>query len=156
MATKSSKSRSDTAVSTKFPIIAHLHACSKCSDITNTLIGISRETAPDGWNRPIYFVHSGAICPAVVLNRSWCVTPHSSPTRGYWPRWPLQPILNILNIFTINIYIYIYIYIHLTGNRCIISKFCYFARIYPASLPPWGDHVTSCGSGSLIDCHGVS
>ncbi len=106
--------------------------------------------APDGWNRPIYFVHSGAICPVVVPNRSWCVTPHSSPTRGCWPRWPLQPILNILNIFTINIYI------HLTGNRCIISKFCYFAGIYPASLPPWGDHVTPCGSGSLFDCHGVS
>ncbi len=76
-----------------------------CSDITNTLVGISGETAPDGGNHPIYFVHSGAICPVVVLNCSWCVTPHSSPTRGCWPCWPLQSILNILNIFTIFIYI---------------------------------------------------
>ncbi len=98
-----------------------------CSDITNTLIGISGETAPGGWNRPIYFVHSSAICPAVVLNCSWCVTPHSSPTKG---GWPLQPILIILNMFTINKY--------QTGNRCIISKFYYFAGIYPASLPPTG------------------
>ncbi len=77
-----------------------------CSDITNTLVGISSETELDGGNRPIYFVYSGAICPVVVLNRSWCVTPHSSPTRGCWPCWPLQTILNILNIFTINIYIH--------------------------------------------------
>ncbi len=81
-----------------------------CSDITNTLVGISGETAPNGGNLRIYWVHSGAICWAVVLNHSWCVTPHSSPTRGWcWPCWPLQPILNILNIFAIYIYIYIYI-----------------------------------------------
>ncbi len=53
-----------------------------CSDITNTLVGISSETELDGGNCPIYFVYSGAICPAVVLIHSWCVTPHSSPTRG--------------------------------------------------------------------------
>ncbi len=35
-------------------------------------------------------------------------------------------------------------------NRCIISKFCYFAGNYPASLPPGADHVTPCGSGSLF------
>ncbi len=55
-----------------------------CSDITNTLVGISGETELDGGNRPIYFVYSGAICPVVVLIRSWYVTPHSSPTRGCW------------------------------------------------------------------------
>ncbi len=82
----------------------HLLRSTGCSDITNTLVGISSETALDGRNRPIYFVYSGAIYPVVVLFHSWCVTPHSSPTRGCWPRWPLQPILNILNISTINIY----------------------------------------------------
>ncbi len=82
-----------------FATNARLH----CSDITNTWVGISSETELDGGNRPIYFVYSGAICPVVVLIRSWCVTPHSSPTRGCWPCWPLQPILNI---FTINIYIH--------------------------------------------------
>ncbi len=30
------------------------------------------------------------------------------------------------------------IYIYYTINRCIISKFCYFAGNYPASLPPRG------------------
>ncbi len=74
----------------------------KCSDITNTLVGISSETELDGGNHPIYFVYSGAICPAVVLIRSWCVTPHSSPIRGGWP----QPINYILNIFIFNDYIH--------------------------------------------------
>ncbi len=39
-----------------------------CSDITNTLNGISSETELDGGNRPIYYVHSGDICREVVLN----------------------------------------------------------------------------------------
>ncbi len=92
-------------------------SCSVVISQTRWLVSRVR-LAPDGWNCPIYFVHSGAICPAVVLNRSWCITPHSSPTRGCWPRWSLQ--------------------------------------IYPASLPPQGDHVTPCSSGSLFDYHGIS
>ncbi len=73
---------------------------SQCSDITNMLVGISGETVPKGGNLCIYYAHSAAIYEAVVQIHSWCVTPHSSPTRGCWP---LQIILNILNIFTINI-----------------------------------------------------
>ncbi len=87
-------------------IFLRVGSLSQCSDITNTLVGISSETELDGRNHPIYFVHSGAICPAVVLNHSWCVTPHSSPTRGGWPRWPLQPILIIPNIFVFIYYIH--------------------------------------------------
>ncbi len=39
-----------------------------CSDITNTLVGISGETDPGGRNLLFYWVHSGAIWQAVVLN----------------------------------------------------------------------------------------
>ncbi len=41
----------------------------------------------------------------------WCVTPHSSPTRGCWP---LQTIFNILNNFTITI---------LIENRHIMAQY---------------------------------
>ncbi len=64
---------------------------SNCSDITNTLVGILGETGsvapPD---KQWFYFHS------------WCVTPHSSPTRGCWP----QPIFYILNIFIFNYYIH--------------------------------------------------
>ncbi len=39
-----------------------------CSDITNTLVGISGETDPGGGNLLFYWVHSGAIWQAVVPN----------------------------------------------------------------------------------------
>ncbi len=57
----------------------------RCSDITNTQVGISRETVPEGGNLPIYWSHSNhPIWWAVVLTAfySWCVTPHSSPGKG--------------------------------------------------------------------------
>ncbi len=65
--------------------------CVCCSDITNTLIGISGETVPEGGNLHIYYVHSATIYEAVVQIHNWCVTPHSSPTRGRGP----QPIFFI-------------------------------------------------------------
>ncbi len=37
-----------------------------CSDITNTLVGISSETVPGGGNLCIYYVHSAAIYETVV------------------------------------------------------------------------------------------
>ncbi len=65
----------------------------------------------------------------VVLNHSWCVTPHSSPTRGCWP---LQTILNILNIFTINIYVY------LTGNMHNIKILLFCWKLPSIPPPPQG------------------
>ncbi len=71
-----------------------------CSNITNDQLGISGET---GMVAQIsVFVNSAATCHAVVQIYSWCVTPHSSPTRGGWP----QPINYILNIFIFNYYIH--------------------------------------------------
>ncbi len=73
-----------------------------CSDITNTLVGISGETVPEGGNLRIYWLSAATFGHGSNI-WGWCVRPHSSPTRGCWP---LQTILNILNIFTINIDIY--------------------------------------------------
>ncbi len=53
-----------------------------CSDITNDQLGISGETGHGGANLCIYCMYSAATCTAVVQIHSWCVTPHSSPTRG--------------------------------------------------------------------------
>ncbi len=50
---------SDMGVCTMFEQHALI---SRCSDITNTLVGISGETVPGGRNLRIYYVHSGAIC----------------------------------------------------------------------------------------------
>ncbi len=75
---------------------------SLCSDITNTRVGISGETGHGGTNLHVYWMNSAATCTKVVQIYSWCVTPHSSPTRGGWP----QPINYILNIFIFNYYIH--------------------------------------------------
>ncbi len=53
-----------------------------CSDITNDQLGISGETGHGGANLYIYWMNSAATCTVVVQIYSWCVTPHSSPTRG--------------------------------------------------------------------------
>ncbi len=73
-----------------------------CSDITNDQLGISGETGHGGSNLYIYWMNSAATYTEVVQFHSWCVTPHSSPTRGGWP----QPINYILNIFILNYYIH--------------------------------------------------
>ncbi len=53
-----------------------------CSDITNTLVGISGETGPVA--RISMFIVCTVLPPVGqwFCFRSWCVTPHSSPTRG--------------------------------------------------------------------------
>ncbi len=67
------------------------------SDITNTLVGISGETGRE----PPYlltFIRSRHLVSGGSNFYSWCVTPHSSPSRGYWQ---CLTIFNILNFFII-------------------------------------------------------
>ncbi len=99
-----------------------------CSDITNDQLGISGET--DVVARISMFI----VCTVLPLVKQWFkftagVSHHTPPPPG--GGWP-QPINYILNIFIINYYI------HYTGNRCLISVFCYFAGNYPAFPPPRG------------------
>ncbi len=66
----------------------------QCGDITNTQVGISGETVPeDGTSFQSHHLVSGG-----SNFYSWCVTPHSSLSRGCWQH---LIIFNILNIFTI-------------------------------------------------------
>ena len=54
-----------------------------CSDITNTLVGISGETVPEGRNLRIYWPHSNhAIWWAVVLTFGTGVSHHTPPPVG--------------------------------------------------------------------------
>ncbi len=69
----------------------------KCSDITNTQVGISGETVPEGGNLCIYYVQKQHLVLWFEV-WDWCVTPHSSPSRGCWQ---CLTIFNILNIFII-------------------------------------------------------
>ncbi len=68
-----------------------------CSDITNNWFGISGETASRGGNIHIYYVQKQHLVNSSNI-WDWCVSPHSSPTRGHQPQ---QTIFNILNIFII-------------------------------------------------------
>ncbi len=99
----------------------------KCSDITNTQVGISGETVPEGG---ISFQLRHLVSGGSNFY-SWCVTPHSSPSRGCWQHLTIFNILNFYNNYSDRKW---------TPNSTI-SLFCWLFSLHSSPPPLQGYHM---------------